>query len=135
MFFLPMNRRRLLADARLLGRWGERRSERFLKNRGLKTIARNFNCKLGEIDLIVTNVDGMIVFVEVKAVATNNFGAPEYKVTPKKQKRLAVGANAYLSQCCDTNTECRFDVITISFMKRPPEINHIKNAFYISDSE
>ena len=122
----------------IIGKIGENTATDFLVNIGYKILERNWRGIKGlrcpEIDIIAKD-NNVIVFVEVKAVATKNYGAPEYKVTPQKQKRLAVGANTYLSQCCDVNTECRFDVITVSFMKRPSEINHIKNAFYISDSE
>ena len=34
------NKHRLLADKKRLGRWGEKRCEKFLKRQGLKTLAR-----------------------------------------------------------------------------------------------
>ena len=46
-----LNRGRLLADRKKLGRWGEKRCESFLKKKGFKRLARNFSCKSGEIDL------------------------------------------------------------------------------------
>ena len=43
-------RRRLLKDRARLGRWGERHCERFLQNKGMRTLIRNYSCKLGELD-------------------------------------------------------------------------------------
>jgi putative endonuclease len=59
-------RRRLLTDRELLGRWGEKRCERFLKGKCLRRLALNFFCKSGEIDLVMVDTDGSIVFVEIK---------------------------------------------------------------------
>lgn len=130
MFFLPMNRRKLLADARLLGRWGERRSERFLKNRGLKTIARNFNCKLGEIDLIVTNTDGMIVFVEVKTRRDEDYAQAKDAVNYKKRLKLGRLAKFFLKTYKIKDKPFRFDIVAVVLGKKgPARIRHYENAF------
>ncbi|MCD6161610.1 MAG: YraN family protein [candidate division Zixibacteria bacterium] len=119
-----------------IGKLGENLAADFLANKGYKILKRNwrgikgFRCP--EIDIIAKD-NKTVIFIEVKAVSTDRFGAPEYKVTLKKQKRLANGAKAYLSQYCDDNTECRFDVITVDFMSKPSVINHIENAFSVSD--
>ena len=63
---LPFTRRRLLGDTIKLGRWGEKQSERFLRRRGFRFITRNFRCKPGEIDLIMSDASGALVFIEVK---------------------------------------------------------------------
>ncbi len=64
-----LNRRKLLADRKLLGQWGEKRCRKFLKSKGFKKLARSFSCKRGEIDLVMVAPDGGIVFVEVKTRA------------------------------------------------------------------
>jgi hypothetical protein len=51
MLGMVLNKRKLLADIKLLGRWGEKRCQRFLERKGLKTLTRNFSCNVGEIDL------------------------------------------------------------------------------------
>ena len=88
MFLLPFRRSALLADRRRLGRWGERRSERFLKGAGLKTIARNYTCKVGEVDLIMADDNGAMVFVEVKTRQSEDFAQAQDAVGYKKRKKL-----------------------------------------------
>ena len=48
------------------GRLGEDLALAYLLEQGYQLITRNFSCKLGEIDLIVTK-DGQTVFVEVRS--------------------------------------------------------------------
>ena len=63
-----LNKKKLLAEPKLLGRWGQKQSEKFLRRKGFKTIERNFLCKTGEIDLfmaVADKNDGQLVFVEV----------------------------------------------------------------------
>ena len=83
-----LNRRKLLADQKLLGRWGEKRCERFLKSKGLKKLARNFSCKAGEIVLIMVDTDGTVVFVDVKTRTDDSFTQPEDVITSAKRVKL-----------------------------------------------
>jgi putative endonuclease len=96
LFLLPGKRRRLLKNRKLLGRWGEKRCERFLRRKGFTTIARNFTCKLGEIDLIATENSGAIVFIEVRTRADESYIQAQETVTPKKQARLIRTAKYFL---------------------------------------
>ena len=127
---MVFNRKKLLADGKLLGRWGERRSERFLKRKGLKRLARNFSCKTGEIDLVMVDNDGAIVFVEVKARADESFGAAESVITGAKKRRLARTARFFLSTNDISNRPFRFDVVTVVLNRAGREqIRHYENAF------
>ncbi|MCK4886984.1 MAG: YraN family protein, partial [Planctomycetes bacterium] len=85
MFSLLLNRRKLLADPKKLGRWGERYSEKFLKRRGLKLLARNFSSRDGEIDLVMVDRDSSVVFVEVKTRANEQFDSAESAVNYSKK--------------------------------------------------
>ncbi len=125
-----LNRRKLLADRKLLGRWGEKRCERFLKRKGLKKLARNFSCKTGEIDLVMVNTDRTIVFVEVKTRADESFGPPESSITPAKKARLLRTARYFLAIHKIENRPFRFDVVTIVLGQTgPTQIKHYENAF------
>ena len=73
MLGLIFQRSKLLKDIKLLGKWGERQCEKFLKRKGLKTLTHNYACKAGEIDLIMVDSDRSIVFVEVKTRADEAF--------------------------------------------------------------
>jgi putative endonuclease len=124
------HRRKLLADRARLGRWGERRSERFLKRRGFKTLARNFSCRTGELDLVMVAPDGTVVFVEVKTRAGERFACTEAAITPGKKRRLRRAAHCFLAFHAIQDRICRFDVVTIVLgSSGPAEIRHYENAF------
>src|SRR5512133_1532119 len=106
-------RRRLLNDRARLGRWGERRCERYLRNKGLRTLTRNYSCKVGELDLVMVDTDGTLVFVEVRSRADERFGPAEATVTPAKRARLAKAARYFLAIHKIDDRPLRFDVVTL----------------------
>jgi putative endonuclease len=121
-----------------LGRWGEKRCEKFLKRKGLKTLTRNFSCKTGEIDLVMVDSDGTLVFVEVKTRASEDFSPSsrvghlpvESVVTKTKQTRMLRTARYFLATNDIEDRPYRFDVITIVLgEKGRPQIRHYENAF------
>ena len=127
---LLLNKPRLLADRRLLGRWGEKRSEKFLKRKGLKTLTHNFSCKTGEIDLIMVDSDRTIVFVEVKTRADESFGPSESAITAGKKTRMIRAARYFLATNEIEDRPLRFDVVTVILgQKGPVQIRHYENAF------
>ena len=130
MFGLIFNRSKLIADTELLGRWGERRCEKFLRKKGLKTLTRNYACKAGEIDLIMVDSDRSIVFVEVKTRMDEEFAPTESVITKPKMDKLTHTARYFLSANEIENRPYRFDIVTITLGKRGPvEVRHYRNAF------
>jgi len=130
LFGLVLNRKKLLADDKLLGRWGERRCEIFLKKQGLKKLTNNYTCKAGEIDLIMVDITSAIVFVEVKTRAKEDFEAVESVITQTKKDKLTRVARYFLLANDISNRPCRFDIITIVLGRSgPPQIRHYKTAF------
>ncbi len=125
-----LNKRKLLADRELLGRWGEKRCQRFLKRKGLKTLTRNFSCKTGEIDLIMVDTDRTIVFVEVRTRADETFGSVESSITFAKKTRLIRTARYFLATHDIDDRPFRFDVVAIVLgPKGRPQTRYYKNAF------
>lgn len=125
-----LNRRRLLTDRARLGRWGEKRCERHLKAKGFKTLARNFSCKTGEIDLVMVDPDGALVFVEVKTRSDEAFSPIEAAVTGRKKHRMTRAARYFLAVHDIQDRPCRFDVVTIVLgQSGRPEIRHYESAF------
>lgn len=123
-------RRRLLNDRARFGRWGERYCERFLKNKGLRTLTRNYTCKVGELDLVMVDVDGTVVFVEVRSRAGEDFVPVEATVTPAKRTRVSRAARYFLAVHRIEDRPLRFDVIALILgRKGPPQIRHYENAF------
>ncbi|MBN2314875.1 MAG: YraN family protein [Sedimentisphaerales bacterium] len=127
---LLWNKRRLLADRKLLGQWGEKRCEKFLKRKGFRTLARNFRCKTGEIDLVIVDTDGSLVFVEVKTRANEDFSPSESAVTTAKKTRMLRAARYFLATHQIEDRPFRFDVVTIVLAEQgPARIRHYENAF------
>ena len=124
------NRPRLLTDRKLLGQWGEKRSEKFLKRKGLKILTRNFSCKRGEIDLIMVDADRTIVFVEVKTRANESFSPSESAITAGKKAKMVRTARYFLATKEIEDRPLRFDVVTVILgQKGPVQIRHHENAF------
>jgi putative endonuclease len=92
-------------------------------------LAEGVRAGRGEIDIIALD-GGTLVFVEVKTRQGNAYGLPEEYVTPKKQAQIRKTALRYLLSRRVPHTDCRFDVIGITWDRRsPPRINHHMDAF------
>jgi putative endonuclease len=111
-----------------LGERGENMAARFLRNAGLKIIARNYKCPLGEID-IVAREGKTLVFVEVKTRAFDD-PTPEEQVNQFKQHQLTKAAKYYLGRFGTPQPPARFDVVAIVWAKgHEPMIRHTPGAF------
>lgn len=116
-------------DHRLRGAAIEAEAERWLNARGLRSVARNFSCKAGEIDLVMR--DGtQLVFVEVRFRHSDRYGSAAESVTGAKQQRLIRAAQVFMqthSQWRDC--ACRFDVLAGSAAAEKPEWQWLRDAF------
>src|SRR5258705_13122658 len=82
-----------------------------LKRAGLTLIARNFNCRFGEIDLVMRDRD-QIVFVEVRYRNNIAHGGGTLSVGAAKRAKLTRAATVYLQQHPELALQpCRFDVV------------------------
>ena len=115
----------------LTGAWGEALAADYLRKKHYHIVAAGYQCRFGEIDLIVKDRK-FLVFVEVKLRKTANFARAMEYVDRKKQDRIRITASMYLSQNA-TNLQPRFDVIEIYAPDGPetvcPEIYHMEDAF------
>ncbi|MDA0688195.1 MAG: YraN family protein [Proteobacteria bacterium] len=109
----------------------ETQALKFLRKKGLRLLARNFNSRFGEIDLIMTDDPNLLVFVEVRFRASQKFGGATASVTRVKQHRLRLTASSWLqANHRYQNRICRFDVVAMTGPSlRQLEIIWIKNAF------
>ncbi len=104
----------------------ERRALAYLRRAGLHLVTRNYHCRHGEIDLILTE-DAVLVLVEVRYRASASHGGPLASVTPAKQRRLAQTACDFVSRHIEYQAlPMRFDVLG---MTAEPHISWIKDAF------
>jgi len=123
----------LTKERQKLGREGEKRAEKFLLSKGYKVIERNFKTPFGEIDLIAY-AGKVLVFIEVKARTSYNFGSPEDAISPEKKRKISRVASLYLKAKRLNGVDCRFDVVAL-ILDRGREnsytIKLIKDAFQI----
>ena len=118
-------------DARLLGQWGEEQVAEKLRREGWTVVARNFRCRMGELDLVAENKT-FLAFVEVKLRKDTRFGLACEAVTPSKQRKLRAAAQYYLMSH-PTRLQPRFDVAEVyapqGARTKAPNIYYIENAF------
>ena len=100
------------------GEAAEDRALQWLQGKGLTLVKRNYrvargpHARGGEIDLILREPDGTLVFVEVRARAGVAHGGAAASVTPAKQRSLRLAAQHFLLQL-PVLPPCRFDVLAI----------------------
>lgn len=113
----------------------------YLRHQGLKIVTQNYRCRFGEIDLILQDGE-ILVFAEVRLRNSKNFGGAAASIDARKQGKLIITAQHYLSKLSYL-PQCRFDAV---LMKSSPlqansskvysepdfpvaDIEWIKNAF------
>jgi len=97
---------------------GEALALAHLQREGLTLVQRNYRvaagprARGGEIDLILRERDGTLVFVEVRVRAPGSHGGAAASVTATKRRRLVLAAQHYLARLASPPA-CRFDVVAI----------------------
>lgn len=118
-------------EARIRGQWGEELVAEDLRRKGWTVVARNFYCRMGELDIVAKN-ERYLIFVEVKLRKNARFGAACEAVTPLKQRKLMAAAQYYL-MCHPTKLQPRFDVAEVyapqGVHTERPSISYIENTF------
>jgi putative endonuclease len=105
----------------------EDRALAHLQGQGLKLLARNYRTPGrggGEIDLVMRERDGTLVFVEVRKRASRAFGGAAASVSHFKQRRIVFAARHYLMRL-PQQPPCRFDVVSVE----AGQIEWLKAAF------
>ncbi len=101
-----------------VGESAEQRALEHLQRAGLALVERNYrvargpHARGGEIDQILRERDGTLVFVEVRARASAGWGGAAASVGATKQARLVYAAQCYLARW-RAPPPCRFDVVAI----------------------
>lgn len=101
-----------------VGDEAEARALQHLLRQGLRLVERNYRvaagprARGGEVDLIMLDRDGTLVFVEVRARGSRSHGGAAASVTHGKQRRVVYAAQHYLQRRA-TPPPCRFDVVAL----------------------
>ncbi|MDZ7262375.1 MAG: YraN family protein [candidate division KSB1 bacterium] len=126
-----MSKREAASQRKHLGKQGESQAAEFLRNKGYHILEQNYRWARGEIDLIARDGE-TLVFIEVKTKrGYDDFGPPETWVDLRKQHQIGQVAAHYLQEKQIQDTDCRFDVVAVTFEKGRWFIKHIENAFWL----
>ena len=117
----------------LIGAEGEAIARRHLERAGLAFVAANIRYRVGEIDLVMRDVDGTIAFVEVRRRTRATYGGAAASVTHAKCRRLIAAASRFIAAHHLDARPCRFDVVTIEGRGDGGRIAWLRDAFRLED--
>lgn len=119
------------------GRRGEDEALRYLQDKGYSLVQRNYRLGRGEIDLVMDDPKGSLVFIEVKSNRSLTAGHPLERVDGRKIRRLQRLAQRYVHQHRQETRDIRFDVVGVDLSRPRGQgpaagkdlVLHIENAF------
>ena len=118
-----------MAAKDVLGRRGEDLAARYLEQRGLVILSRNWRCRHGEIDLVATDSQRLVV-CEVKTRSSTRYGEPTEAVDARKVARIRLVTNAWLQAHGVRGVPVRFDVLAVvAEPGAPVAVHHYEAAF------
>jgi putative endonuclease len=116
-----------MQPTKFLGNQGEEAISKYLQKQGFTLLARNYQTRSGEVDVIATK-DDVVAFVEVKTRHINYFPIAQ-TVTYRKQQRIIKAARSFILANKIQDKIFRFDVATVIFEQPDLRIEYIANAF------
>jgi putative endonuclease len=117
-----------------VGRRGEDAALDRYRRTGYRLLARNWRCRVGEIDLVVVR-GGILVVCEVKTRRGSSLGGPFESVTARKREKLRRLAQAFLLS--ETRAalagvrvrDVRFDVASVTVERGGVAVHVFEDAF------
>ena len=106
------------ATTKALGDAAEARALAHLTRAGLVLVQRNYRvargprARGGEVDLVMRDRDGTLVFVEVRARRDDRFGGAAASIGASKRQRVVFAAMHFLRTQAHP-PPCRFDVVAV----------------------
>ena len=111
------------------GTAAETRALQYLQSQGLKLVARNWQGRGGELDLVMLDHDTIAV-VEVRARRSSAFGSAAASIDARKQARIVLTTRAWLViNPQHARRDLRFDVVAMDGGR----IEWIRSAFDAAD--
>jgi putative endonuclease len=118
-----------MAAKDVLGRRGEDLAVRHLESQGLVVLSRNWRCREGELDVVATDSDQLVV-CEVKTRSSTRFGSPAEAVDSAKIARIRRLTQAWMTAHRVRWCPVRYDVVAIvAEPGRPVLLQHYAKAF------
>jgi putative endonuclease len=111
-----------------LGNAAEEQVLVMMQRRGWQLLHRHYRTPGrggGEIDLIMRDPSGVVVFVEVRQRSHRQWGGALASVTRSKQCRIIWAARHFLSRWRGDPPFCRFDVVALE----PDGVRWVQGAF------
>ncbi len=85
----------------------------YLRRQRLALVARNYSCRMGELDLIMMEGE-ILVFVEVRYRCDRKFGGAVASITRHKMRNIVATAHRFLSERPEyRNFASRFDIVAM----------------------
>ena len=109
----------------------ESQAREYLERRGLKLVTENYQCRFGEIDLIMLEQEALC-FIEVKYRKSLSFGGAISAIPPQKQRKIVKTALSFVAGNQKmARRAMRFDALIIQQdSAQESSVNWIQNAFY-----
>lgn len=118
-----------MASAHLeLGALGESAALEEYRRGGFDLLARNWRCRLGEIDLVLASAN-TVVFCEVKTRRASAFGGGFEAVTRAKRAKLRALAQLFLLDTRLAYGSVRFDVASVEVRGGRTAVTLFEDAF------
>lgn len=116
-------------STRARGFAAEKRVLKYLENKDLAFVEKNYFSDFGEIDLIMRDGE-YLVFIEVRKRKRTNNGFSIETVNRAKQLKIIRTATHYLqSNNLYDKIHCRFDVVGLDLVNGVEQITWVKAAF------
>lgn len=117
-----------MVSTKQLGEMGESIACDMLQKKGYTILRRNYVFNKSEVD-IISEKDGLLIFVEVKTRISSYLSDPSLLVSLGKQKQIIRVADQFVKDFYPER-ESRFDIVMIITNSDYTTIEHIEDAFY-----
>lgn len=116
-----------------LGAAGEDAALRAYRADGYQLLARNWRCRLGELDLVLAR-GGTLIVCEVKTRRGDRYGSGWEAVTARKQAKIRAVTQAFLQGSGTSPPSVRFDVASVAVrpgasVERSAQVEIFEDAF------
>ncbi|HEX5421729.1 MAG TPA: YraN family protein [Gammaproteobacteria bacterium] len=118
------------ADRQKTGRYWEDAASRYLARQGIETLLRGYRCRLGELDLVCAEAEGLVV-VEVRARSASTYAGALGSIDSRKRRKIVLATRHLLMRHPGWyHRPLRFDVVAFDRIdSEQPELRWIRNAF------